>query len=69
MTAGEGEAVAVSGSNIYVAGEVYIGTNDIAAYWLNGVATVLPLPTGAIETFAYAVAVSRQQCLYRRISV
>src|ERR1039458_9464262 len=42
--------IAVSGSDVYVAGYAWNSVrveNYTAAYWVNGTATVLPLPSGA----------------------
>ena len=57
------EAIAVSGSNVYVSGSgVNGGGLGAAAYWLNGAATTLPLPSdisdSTASSWAAGIAVS-----------
>ena len=64
MTSANASGIAVSGSDVYVVGTATYGETETvngdteAVYWLNGVATVLPNPTGTIAAEAYAVTVS-----------
>jgi hypothetical protein len=50
--------VASTAPNVYVVGTAYNGTNYVPAYWENGVATVLPTPTGMTSASANGIAVS-----------
>jgi uncharacterized membrane protein len=62
----QANAIAVSGGNVYVAGygqntstlSQSGGITTIAAYWVNSTLETLPLPSGAIESQANAIAVS-----------
>src|SRR5271157_3017002 len=53
MTNAWADAVAVSGSDVYIAGFVRDSTTgQVAAFWENGVVTALPNPTGMTEAEA-----------------
>ena len=56
-------AIALSGSNVYVSGDSYIGNNamELAVYWLNG--TQVSLTNGAENAYGSSVAV-RLTALY-----
>ena len=60
MTSGEANAIAVSGSNVYVAGFAYNSSTESAAYWVNGTPQILPSPSGTTSAVANAIAVSTQ---------
>jgi len=44
----DAESVFVSGTDVYVAGEYHVGTNEIPVIWKNGVATALSTPSDGI---------------------
>ena len=56
--------IAISGSDVYAVGyleDSTIGVGQTAAYWVNdGEGTLLPMPSGAYESWANAIAVSSQ---------
>ena len=55
MTSAQANAIALSGSDVYVAGTAWNGTNQVAVYWLNnGAATTLP----STSTFATASSIA-----------
>lgn len=61
------ESIVVSGSNVYVSGAVQYGAGEpigdgqvVAAYWVNGAATALPLPSGATDSYNTGIAVTTQ---------
>jgi hypothetical protein len=56
MTSSYAYGIAISGSDVYVAGTASNGTNDTAVYWLNGAATILP--SSMTISGAGAIAVS-----------
>jgi len=56
MTSSQANAIAVSGSDVYVAGTASNSTSQTAIYWLNGAATVLP--SGMTNSQANTIAVS-----------
>jgi hypothetical protein len=57
MTSSQANAIAVSGSDVYVAGSAWNSTSETAVYWLNnGAATTLP--SGMTISGANAIAVS-----------
>ena len=60
MISANGLAIAVSGSDVYVAGDAYNNTTSEATYWENGVLTALPLPAGTTAAYGYAIAVATQ---------
>ena len=59
-THAEANAIAVSGSNVYVAGFAYSNSTESAAYWVNGTPESLPFPSGTTSAVANAIAVSTQ---------
>jgi hypothetical protein len=60
VAGGDSEAcgVVISGSNVYMAGNVPTTTSGTAGYWMNGAVTALPTPTGMPNSSADAIAVS-----------
>ena len=56
MTSSYAYGIAISGSDVYVAGTASNGTNDTAVYWLNGAATILPRSMTISEAGAIAVS-------------
>jgi uncharacterized membrane protein len=60
MTSAEANAIAVSGSSVYVAGFAYSNSTESAAYWVNGTHEILPAPSGTTGAVANAIAVSTQ---------
>jgi uncharacterized membrane protein len=51
--------IAVSGSDVYVAGfSVDVSGHETAAYWMNGAFTELNPPSGNLPTYATGIAVS-----------
>lgn len=59
MSLARAYAVAISGGNVYVAGFESNGSTDSnAVLWVNGVATVLPAPSGLTNATASAITVS-----------
>lgn len=58
MTSSAAHAIAVSGSDVYVAGTVSNSTSDSAAFWVNGKVTTLSPPSGMANSVASAIAVS-----------
>jgi hypothetical protein len=57
MTSAQANTIAVSGSDVYVAGSASNSTNETAVYWLNNGAPTT-LPSGATIAGANAIAVS-----------
>jgi hypothetical protein len=54
-------AIAVSGSEVYVAGSAVNSTSQVAVLWVNGGArTLLPMPSGMAYSFANAITVVTQ---------
>ena len=56
MTSSVADAIAVSGSDVYVAGYASNGANDIAVLWVNGAATILPSSMTISEAGPIAVS-------------
>ncbi len=55
-------AIAVSGSDVYVAGGGLnsVGNEAVVFYWVNGTVTTLPVPSGTTSSEATGIAVSTQ---------
>ncbi len=56
MTSAQANAIAVSGSDAYVAGTAWNDTTQTALYWLNGAATILPGSMTIAQANAIAVS-------------
>lgn len=56
MTNSQANAIAISGSDVYVAGTASNSTTETAVYWLNGAATILPSSMTISEAGAIAVS-------------
>jgi hypothetical protein len=55
---GSGQAIAISGNNVYCSGFTTSSSVETPCYWLNGIYTVLPQPSSSINCDPWAIAIS-----------